>query len=60
MRLCNICNYHFVPSWHYLDIEQRSVKALMNLLLLTLIAGPALIQIRNLVTRKTARAKARR
>ena len=33
---------------------------MMNLLLLTLIVGPALIQLRNLVTRKTARAKARR
>jgi hypothetical protein len=32
---------------------------MMNLLLLTLIAGPALIQIRN-AFRKPARAKARR
>jgi len=33
---------------------------MMNLLLLTLIAGPALLQVRNAFRRKPVRAKARR
>ena len=60
MALCNNSSTQFVPSWHYLDIETRSCKAMMNLLLLTLIAGPALLQVRNAFRRKPARAKARR